>query len=38
VGIEACEDLQADLAAALERTAAALPKSSRTEQLEAAAC
>jgi len=38
VGIEAFEDLQADLAAALERTAAVLPKTSRTERLEAAAC
>ena len=38
VGIEAFEDLQADVAAALERTAAVLPKTSRTGQLEAAAC
>jgi cystathionine gamma-synthase len=38
VGIEALEDLQADLAAGLERAAAVLPKQSRADKIETVAC
>ena len=37
VGIEALEDLQADLAAGLERAAAVLPKTQREEKVVTAA-
>jgi cystathionine gamma-synthase len=38
VGIEAVEDLQADLEAGLQRAAAVLPKQARAEKIETVAC